>query len=445
MAVTTAKQLEQREQRLLRVMAVAPYLLLATSAALAMLTGAHSWTDRLITLWLVLMAAAWMWLMSRRAPGGVYVAGLLLLLALLCARDEWFAGLFGFVGYLHSWQYLRSGWRFVGLTVTATISITTFMGGIPDPTPVAVLTYLFFIGAIVAVVGLFSSIGDTTTAHSAERKRMVAQLEETIRENEGLHAQLLVQAREAGMLDERQRLAREIHDTIAQGLAGIVTQLQAAERAADAGSDELWRRHLGNATTLARESLAEARRSVHDIGPSQLESARLPDAIAAVAADWGTMHEVAVEVTTTGDVRPLHPEIEVTLLRIAQEALANAAKHAGAARVGLTLSYMDDVVTLDVRDDGVGFDPAQAGGGGFGLTSMRQRAGRVSGTFEIESERGTGTAISASMPAIPADSAVPAVTGVLPEPPAHGGERDEPGPAGRARPDTTRPCDEEHA
>ncbi|MFD4958939.1 sensor histidine kinase [Microbacterium sp. NPDC058389] len=399
---TTARQLELREQRLLRVMAIAPYLLLATSTALAMLTGVHVGIDRLITLSLVVLAAAWMWLMSRRrTPGAVYVAGLILLIAALCMRDVWFAGFFGFVGYLHSWQYLRGAWRFVGLTATAAISITAFTGGLPDPTPVAVLTYLFFIGAIVAVVGLFSSIGDATSAHSAERKRMVAQLEDTIRENEGLHAQLLIQAREAGVLDERQRIAREIHDTIAQGLAGIVTQLQAAERAGDVGSEQVRRRHLDNAAKLARESLAEARRSVHAIGPSELDAARLPEAIAAVAAQWGRLHEVAAEFSTTGDPRPLHPEIEVTLLRVAQEALANAGKHAAPSRVVLTLSYMDDLVSLDVRDDGVGFELDRArDGGGFGLTSMRQRVERVAGVFQVESEPGAGTAIAASVPII---------------------------------------------
>ncbi|MFF2495914.1 sensor histidine kinase [Agromyces sp. NPDC058064] len=398
----TAKQLALREQRLLRVMAVAPYLLLAASTVLAMLTGSHDWDDRLVTLSLVLLAAAWMWLMGRRrTPGAVYVTGLLLLIAVLCTRDAWFAGLFGFVGYLHSWQYLRGWWRLVGLTATAAITVTTYMGGLPEPAPVPVLTYVLFIGAIVAVVALFSSIGDATSAQSAERERMVAQLEETIQENAGLHAQLLVQAREAGILDERQRLAREIHDTIAQGLAGIVTQLQAAERAGELGSDDVRRRHLATAETLARESLAEARRSVHAIAPPELESARLPDAIAVVATEWARRHEIAVELTTTGEVRPLHPEVEVTLLRVAQAALANAGEHAAPSRVGLTLSYMDDVVTLDVRDDGAGFDATRSGGEadrGFGLTSMRQRVAGVGGAFEIESEPGAGTAISASVP-----------------------------------------------
>ena len=110
-------------------------------------------------------------------------------------------------------------------------------------------------------------------------------------------------------------------------------------------------------------------------------------------------------MVTTGDVQPLHPEVEVALLRTAQEALANVAKHANASRAGLTLSYMGDVVTLDVRDDGVGLHVgARTGptsrGSGFGLSAMRQRVNRVAGTLAIESEPGAGTAISARVPAI---------------------------------------------
>jgi len=96
----------------------------------------------------------------------------------------------------------------------------------------------------------------------------------------------------------------------------------------------------------------------------------------------------------------------VALLRTAQEALANVAKHAGASRVGLTLSYLADLVTLDIRDDGVGFDPggARGDGGGFGLTVMRQRVGRLAGTPEVESEPGAGTAVFAGVPAIPREA-----------------------------------------
>jgi signal transduction histidine kinase len=237
------------------------------------------------------------------------------------------------------------------------------------------------------------------------RARMSADLaeanrrrEEILAENAGLQAQLLVQAREAGVLEERQRMAREIHDTLAQGLTGIITQLEAAQRSGEHAERE---RRIGNAKQLARDGLAEARRSVQALRPQALEGARLPEALAEEAARWSITSGVTAAVTTTGDPRPLHPEVEVTLLRVAQEALANVAKHAGATHAGVTLSFMGDVVSLDVRDDGAGFVRDDAHAGGFGLTTMRQRVTRLAGQLEIESEPGGGTAVSASVPAIP--------------------------------------------
>ncbi|MGE5286086.1 MAG: sensor histidine kinase [Micromonosporaceae bacterium] len=114
--------------------------------------------------------------------------------------------------------------------------------------------------------------------------------------------------------------------------------------------------------------------------PEPLEGARLPEALADVAQRWSELNGIRVQVTTTGAARPMRPEIEVTLLRTAQEALANVAKHARATRVGLTLSYMEDQLTLDVRDDGVGFDPAHAGTNGNGVSS--DRAAAVAAAFD---------------------------------------------------------------
>jgi signal transduction histidine kinase len=210
----------------------------------------------------------------------------------------------------------------------------------------------------------FSRWGEITTPHNEQRKQTIielaeanAKLEAAMAENAALQARLLAQAGEAGTLDERQRMAREIHDTLAQGLTGIITQVQAA-RSAEGRPDD-WPRHLDNAADLARESLSEARRTVQALGPEPLEQRALCDALEEVVERWSERHGVKAEVTTTGTVRPLHPEVEVALLRTAQEALANVAKHA-AAIVGLTLSYLADLITLDIRDDGVGFDP---GGG----------------------------------------------------------------------------------
>jgi signal transduction histidine kinase len=234
----------------------------------------------------------------------------------------------------------------------------------------------------------------------AELSEANRRLEAALAENAGLHEQLLTQAREAGIMDERQRMAREIHDTLAQGLTGIITQLQAA---AQGGRPADRDRRIEAAIRLARDSLSEARRSVHELRPEPLETARLGEALAEVAQRLSALHGVPAHVTTTGVPRPMPADVEVTLLRTAQEALANVAKHANATRVGLTLSYMEDEVALDVRDDGIGFDPAglpvSADGGGFGLTAMRQRVELLSGTLEIESESGVGTAISACVPA----------------------------------------------
>jgi signal transduction histidine kinase len=156
---------------------------------------------------------------------------------------------------------------------------------------------------------------------------------------------------------------------------------------------------------LARDSLSEARRSVYALRPESLETARLGEALTEVAGQWSGLHGVPARVTTTGDPRSLPPEVEVALLRTAQEALANVAKHANATRVGLTLSFMDSEVALDVRDDGTGFDAARPcasdNGTGFGLTAMRQRIEGLSGTLEIESEPEAGTAISACVPTEP--------------------------------------------
>jgi signal transduction histidine kinase len=132
--------------------------------------------------------------------------------------------------------------------------------------------------------------------------------------------------------------------------------------------------------------------------------------VAQVARQWSAIHGITAEVRVTGEPVPLHPEIETALLRTAQEALANVARHAHATRAGVTLSYMGDVVTLDVRDDGVGFavdTPTPGESGGFGLTAMRQRVSRVAGTLAIESEPGGGTAVSARVPAIGAQPTAP--------------------------------------
>jgi signal transduction histidine kinase len=199
---------------------------------------------------------------------------------------------------------------------------------------------------------------------------------------------------------ERSRLAREIHDTLAQGFAGIVTQLQAADQAPD---DAARRRHADAALALARDGLAEARRSVQALRPVALDTLGLREAMAAAARRWAERTGVPVEVRTTGASRPLPTDAEVALLRAAQEALANVERHARAHRVALTLRYTSRGARLEVRDDGRGFDPAEPRGadadGGYGLVAMRERIEALAGDLVVESAPGRGTAIRIEVPA----------------------------------------------
>ena len=210
--------------------------------------------------------------------------------------------------------------------------------------------------------------------------------------------------RKAGMLGERQRLAREIHDTLAQGFTSIVMNLEAAEGALpDEVSEETrtkW--HLDQARFTARESLTEARRLVWALRPESLDNASLPEALAQLAARWSDSAGVEATATLTGTPRPLSAEAEVTLVRVAQEALANVLKHASAGRVVLTLSYMGDRVSLDVIDDGEGFDTNRTGAAaperGFGLRTMRERVEQLGGNLTVESAPGEGTTLVAELP-----------------------------------------------
>jgi signal transduction histidine kinase len=414
------EEFDRGQRKEIAVFNVLPYFLLVVSTSITLLQPAWGMPVHAPPV-LGLATAALLWLLyfhtlhpqwHRNAPlMGLYYTVLMVLAAGLVAIAPFF-GFFAFVGYPQAYLYLSGRWRYAGAAATATISAVAYLGGMAEIADGAWWEWIAVSAISIALAGTFFYFAELTFERSHNQKQALVELheanlklEQALAENAGLHAQLLVHAREAGVLDERQRMAREIHDTLAQGLAGILTQLQAAEQTLDAPS--ISRRHMTNAIHLARESLAEARRTVHAVQPAMLAEARLPDAISDVARRWAEVNHVDAVLTTTGDARPMHPDIEVALLRIAQEALANVAKHARANRVGLTLSYMEDLVTLDVRDDGVGFEPsaARANGspnGGFGLAGMRQRVQRLAGRLDIESEPGGGTAISVTVPAIPA-------------------------------------------
>ncbi|WP_328385839.1 sensor histidine kinase [Streptomyces sp. NBC_00400] len=343
-----------------------------------------------------------------QAPAGqVYYLVRFLLAFTLTWLNPFFA-IYAVLGYFDAGHLLPPRFLRAGLLATAVIMSGSQSGGLPPASAVNWVAFglLYILNAPLVLV--FSRIAAQEAEHAAAKAATIAELERTnarlesaLEENVGLHAQLLVQAREAGIADERRRLAAEIHDTLAQGLAGIITQLEAATESSDPAAA---RGHARRAVALARDSLGEARRSVHNLGPGLLEHAALPDALRRTVEEWSAVAGVRAEFTVTGTAEPLHDEVEATLLRIAQEGLANARRHADASRVGVTLSYMGDEVTLDIRDDGRGFDPAalppRERTGGFGLGGMRARAERIAGAVGIESEPGQGTAVSARVPLV---------------------------------------------
>jgi signal transduction histidine kinase len=395
------------ERRYGRALALVPYALLAVSTLLSQTQTYRTLQDRLMVLGLAALAAVWLLLLYTLPPPPwrdrtslmlVYFAGLLLLSAQLEARSAYFVA-FAVTCFFHAFFVLPTVLAFIG---TAAISCVIYLAA-PDSgfrSLDALPQLLFLVGLQTVCTGGGSFMGAKISEQHARQRQLLADLQAAQEENAGLHAQLLMQAREAGVLDERQRMAREIHDTLAQGLAGVVTQLEAAEVAGS--RSEHWQAHVTQARALARESLHEARRSLRALQPQLLEGSRLPDAIADMARSWSDSSSVALSFDTIGRAVPLLPDLEITLFRVAQEALANVARHACASRVGLTISYTDDRVLLDARDDGVGFTPGASDG--FGLRAMEQRLRLVGGRLEIESAPGAGTAVSASVPAIAASA-----------------------------------------
>jgi signal transduction histidine kinase len=259
---------------------------------------------------------------------------------------------------------------------------------------------ILFIYTLTGAVAILMALWiNAIINQSTQRRELIEQLEQS--QNELAAAERL-----AGTLAERQRLAHEIHDTIAQGFISIIMHLEAADQALTTDSQSV-QTHLDYARTTARDSLKQARRVVDNLRPESLEGRTLPEAIERTAVNWSEKTGIVVQTKTTGDTLALHPDVEVTLLRAAQEALNNVRKHASASQVDVTLSYMGDVVILDVQDNGVGVNGEKPGGqgqdsadpdGGFGLVAMRQRVAQFNGSVTLESDPGEGTTLVVEIP-----------------------------------------------
>ncbi|WP_031169010.1 sensor histidine kinase [Streptosporangium roseum] len=248
------------------------------------------------------------------------------------------------------------------------------------------------IGAAVAT--LMAMVYKALYAESEERRLLIDDLVRT-------RGKLVEVERDAARLAERERLAREIHDTLAQGMSSIILLLRAARRdlAEDPAAAE---HHIAEAEHAAQENLEEARNFVRALAPPVLQHSSLVAALRRISdsAVAGTSTQVRFEVS--GTPVPLPAAYDATLLRVAQGALGNVSRHSGAEHAGVTLTYLDDAVILDVYDDGHGFDVSnpdgQAAGTGYGLRVMRERVRTLGGTLAVESSPGEGTAVVATLP-----------------------------------------------
>ncbi|CRK57920.1 histidine autokinase [Alloactinosynnema sp. L-07] len=255
----------------------------------------------------------------------------------------------------------------------------------PDPTLVAGPVGI----ALVTVIAY-----RTLERESLARQRLLDDLTEA-------QAELAEEQHRSGALAERTRLSREIHDSVGQGLSSINLLLQAAEQAWDRQPSTA-REHVHTAAATARDGLDEVRRVVRDLAPADLagdsSGTALPAALRAAAQ---AAPGLDVEVRVHGVPVPLRPEVAAALVRTTRGALANVREHADATRVAVTLTYHDDEVLLDIRDDGRGFPPGQTQSGplrGRGLRGIRDRAEQLGGRADVESTVGEGTTVSVRFP-----------------------------------------------
>jgi len=299
------------------------------------------------------------------------------------------ASLLLFIAFAQVWMLLeRIRYGVVGcvaLAVSVSVGISAQYGfalaDVAAVVPQMLVTLLFAVG-----LGLWFQL---TMRRAEEHVRLLGKLH-------AAQAQLALTNHEAGVLAERERLAREIHDTLAQGFTSVVMQTQAATAALDTGNDGAVRERLRVVENTARDNLAEARALVAAFAPVALQDASLAQALGRLGTRFAQETGLAVTVRADG-VGALPAAVEVVLLRAAQEAFANVRRHAQARSVTVRLAQTDGDVTLTVSDDGRGLGPDASDG--FGLAGMRDRVRSAGGTLVVTSGDDGGTTLCARVPA----------------------------------------------
>jgi signal transduction histidine kinase len=333
-----------------------------------------------------------------RVSGAWWLAGLViawLFLLTVSAEAVWIAfSLWLLIGHFLPLRSAVTG----ALVVLAAVLVQPFRGGVP-------LTVASILGPVIgAVVAFALSRGQQQLVRDAiERQRLVQSLLRAQQEADALHEELAAEQRSSGVLAERTRLSRDIHDTLAQGFSSILLLSRAGHGVTD---PERLAGLLCQIEQSASTHLGEARGVVAALAPRDLESSGLPGALRRQLAALEEASGIRTQLQLDGDLISLPTTIEVALLRTTQGALANVRQHAQAQHVVVTLTDAGDSVRLDIVDDGQGFaaegweaaPPSPVSQGGYGLRSIRSRLRELGGDLHLESQPGEGTALSAHVP-----------------------------------------------
>lgn len=384
--------------------AAVTYALLAVALGIAIADGNLTWAAKASAAGISAAWGCWYWVFAFRSQYWheritiqfvSFVSSVIAAAALSWIHPSFVLMLFGYYGI--SFGALPVKWA-IPIVMLVSLALASRFVNITDgwlaPRNVFYLFGFLAAGFFDIVMGLFVA---AIARQSRERQQMIDELEET-------HGELTRAERQAGVLEERQRLAGEIHDTLAQGFTSVILHLEAAEQNLVSNPAQA-RQHLSRALQAARENLTEARSVIWALRPEVLEAEPFDAAVRRLAGKWGAATGIRAETTVTGKIYPLPAPAEVALLRAAQEALANVLKHAQARKVSLTLSYMEDEVIMDIQDDGRGFDAARAANPpgesplhGYGLSTMRRRVEELGGALAVESALGEGTTIAIRIP-----------------------------------------------
>lgn len=285
----------------------------------------------------------------------------------------------------------------VGVVISAGVTATVLIRLVSESETSMGMMMGPVIGALIAM-GM-ASVTKSLVAESRARGTLLDELTRAHAETLSMSRDLARVQREAGASEERARIARDIHDTLAQGFSSIVLLSRAAQTSRP---DDVV---LSQIEQTAHDNLEEARRVVRALAPAPLDETPLSGALGRLVSQLAAETGVRATFDVEGAPTPIPTAVEVELLRLAQGALANVRSHAQASRVGVTLTCEPTEVRLDVVDDGVGFDatrprPADPHAG-FGLRSMRERVALLGGSLVVESAPGEGTAISVAVPLTP--------------------------------------------